>query len=163
MKLTPELKFIQEKLVLAAHPWLSLDEARKLELKADWCIVKANINRTWHIDDMSNWEIWTMIDGEYILLNDLHIAYIDWWNWLRDSSITEVVWLPPTLSRVLNYDDDWFYRSWFIYCYDSNMTNQRDKICKWKLLNDDWSDATLFDQSDETITAIAREMWYKSE
>lgn len=28
------------------------------------------------------------------------------------------------------------------------------ELCEWRLLNEDWSDATLFDQSEETQDAI---------
>lgn len=139
MKLKPELYYIQHRLVLAAHPWLSWVDALRIESKIDWCIKLYN-NRTQRREP---WEE------------------------------CEIVWLPPTLARVLNglgqnnfvevkYNKGGFIdvKYWDIQCLI--FLNFSDNWIEWKLLNDDWSEMTLFEQSNETISAIARELWYNS-
>lgn len=145
MNLTPELKFIQEKLVLAAHPWLSLEDALNIEIKNPHCLkiakmLKRYFNQYWEPqEELFEWN---------------RYDYTKW----------KIIWLPPSLPRVLNgLGDNYMYvPCWCIYSILAYALD-KDQLCDRKLLNDDWSDATLFDQSEEIITAIAREMWYKSE
>lgn len=58
-----------------------------------------------------------------------------------------------SLARVLTAlgDEYCMLHYWSIW----NKTNAYRKVCDWKLLNSDWTDATLFDQSEETQKAIA--------
>lgn len=82
----------------------------------------------------------------------------DWTIW--NNYIRAIIWHPITLARVLSVLDtsrkNWHiethqYKDWsfLIFTDKSNMP-----VCGRKLLNENWSDATLDDQSDETIQAI---------
>lgn len=79
---------------------------------------------------------------------------------LYDLMQWNIIWHPITLARVLSVLDtsrkNWHiethqYKDWsfLIFTDKSNMP-----VCGRKLLNENWSDATLDDQSDETIQAI---------
>lgn len=153
MKLTPELKFIQEKLVLAAHPWLSTRECKNIEREIQWCIA------------CEFWKIWD--DRKMYFIKERTQWSEIWWNnrrWLNLNFFDYIIWLPPTLSRVLNG-----LGNWFIY-YDKMLKERQidddmrfEQKCMRKLINEDWSDCTLFEQSEQTIKMIAEIMWYKSE
>lgn len=73
----------------------------------------------------------------------------------------KVIWHPVSLSRVLSkLDDCYIYYKWYITTsrYSSIEENSQDlvleEVCPRKLLKEDWSDAYLQDQSDETIQAL---------
>lgn len=79
----------------------------------------------------------------------------------------EQIWLPPTLSRVLTalWEDYWYNNhksmiyetSEIIQDLESNNFDiSINKICKRKLLKDDKTEATLFDQDEETQKTIAK-------
>ncbi len=75
----------------------------------------------------------------------------------------EIEWKHISLSRVLSFL--WLHSYCFFEWYicdtsDVNCSCQRCDYCCWigkiprKLLNEDWSDAYLQDQSDQTIQAL---------
>ena len=169
MKITPEISFIQDRLILAAHPWLSLEEAKKAELWY-WCAVNTSF---WWFDiifSVTEWYEWDPTKWCFILTpHEWDFSY----QITHPSAFNDIFWLPPCLARVLNgLSSDWFlylYFNWRIYIrYEDNIDwawNLLDKwydsqVCERIIINPDWSPATLFDQSPETISAIAKEMWF---
>lgn len=72
---------------------------------------------------------------------------------------------PISLSRVLTaLGESKSYSNWYILDRGRDwFCSYFKKVCKRKLLNEDWTDATLFDQSQETITAIWVLLWWKDE
>lgn len=82
----------------------------------------------------------------------IYSVSIDWW---EDSFV------PISLARVLStlwhryfyYDKMIFYRE-----YDEDW-EYSNNICLRKLLNEDWSDATLRDQTEETQEKVAESLW----
>lgn len=118
---------LQEAIMLACHPWFTIDQIKE---KQKYCNPKTKVN-------------WNFVE----------IAFIS---------------IPPTLSRILtalweNYIYwlgavyEAYYRSrdsyWLELDYDYFQIwkyKESNPIFLWKLLNDDWSDATLFDQTQET-------------
>lgn len=145
MKLTPELKFIQEKLVLAAHPWLSLEEALKMEIW-NWCLCYHKY--------LKNYQ--TIIE----VIDDKNLR-MKWYDLFTQPNEIEIIWLPPTLSRVLRALEQFKWVEEML-TYNFNFSSTSGERISRKLLNDDWSEMTLFEQSNETISAIARELWYNS-
>jgi len=165
MNLTPIQLYCQEKLILASHPWLSLEETKKKEFRFyPWC--KAVRRKNWYTTVLC-----TVISTRY----DMMSAYIHPYN-RRDYSpikisvkdIEQIIWLPPTLPRVLNalgsrykYAVGWIYH---ILTRDEDISwrsNVSNIICNRKLLNSDWTDATLRDQSEDTQRSIALLLWWK--
>lgn len=72
---------------------------------------------------------------------------------------------PPTLSRVLTAFGIEFY-FWNGIRHSEKISNNyenRKYICDRKLLNEDNTDCTLFDQSPETQRAMALLLWWKDE
>ena len=75
-----------------------------------------------------------------------------------------VIWHPVSLSRVLSaLGDDYYYRDDIckvevLSLYDENNELYDEPfdyyVCKRQLLKEDWSDAYLQDQSDETIQEL---------
>lgn len=79
-------------------------------------------------------------------------------------------WFPISLSRVLTALWECFYYDWNIYIeeFDTPLLSNasfltKKRICDRKLLNEDWTDCNLFQQSQDTITAIGVLLWYKDE
>lgn len=196
MIFTPELKFIQEKIITAAYPNIILGEAKQSYI----CYTKNDVYLMawifWFdpgqvIERMSEyWDIWVQLypsslslhwdiwvtSGVYRASPENDIYYIS------STSIDDLVnyqkivkkyrdlrKLLPSLSRVLKWlgEYDYIYRDWSIYelrpscSYEDDDRYRMDIICNRKLLRDDWSDATLFDQSSDIITEIAHEMMSK--
>ena len=68
---------------------------------------------------------------------------------------------PVTMQRVLiALWHRYFYYDKMIFCreYDDDW-EYSNNICLRKLLNEDWSDATLRDQSEETQNKVAELLW----
>lgn len=150
MNLSPMQLFCQNEIVKSAHPWLSLEEAKEVELKAKWCLVtvlfRVVLSRVSHV---------VMYDEEKY----------------RDKK-HDIIGLPPSLARVLNAlgEYNYCYYEWKIIDNEDAWCDcQRCKYCCWiwrihrKLLNEDWTDATLRDQSEETQESIALLLWWKDE
>lgn len=165
---------MQEAIMIAIH-W-DLEKSRKKEnmkwaLTSSWftMLEKDLIFVKW-------WYNWEDYDDDEIE----HISYLSYpltddnWNMVMDenwkikSVDEEIIWLPPTLSRVLtainkqrrNY---YYHPKWYIYVEQDldEYTNSKFgiistamELCEWRLLNEDWSDATLFDQSEATQDII---------
>lgn len=156
MNLSPMQLFYQEKILLALYPWLSIEEARENEFEKHWCIVKyynRNTEERWEGLKLYN-KIYTNWNFFYC---DIYkdILYIDW-----DGYRYSIIGLPPTLPRVLEALGDFrhIYYNWIIW-KTSNLGIARwttDWITKWKLLNEDKTDATLRDQGEQTQLAIAK-------
>ena len=81
---------------------------------------------------------------------------------LRDKKI-EVIWHPVSLARVLtalSYISAKVYLTQYEEGYKTKIeTEEWDKFYR-QLINEDKTDASLFDQSDETIEAIGKLLWY---
>lgn len=193
MQLTEEMKFIQNILVEKAHPWLSLEEAKQSELikwclyEMWWeihtmkssqhsIITPEKVSCVWltkFMDEINpvthkKFEFWDKFYSE--------ITYRHWYYWNKKlPRLVNIFWLPPTLSRVLNgLGDKYYYHPYYKYIYrecdidtiikwKNSIISTASEVCERYLLNEDWSDKTLFEQPEHIITAIAREMWYKSE
>lgn len=124
---------IQEAIMIAIHG--SLAQAKRNERSIVWCLYRCKRDKE-------------------ILRRHWNEAYW-WWVCNRDNYV--IIWLPPTLSRVAAaLSNTWCWYSisdWSIMTTDW-WWRTREYVCDWELLNEDWSDATLFDQSEETQDAI---------
>lgn len=132
--------FCQEKLILASHPWLSLEEAKKKESKKRWCLL---IFGTVIMD-------WFIVDNDGEVLYNVEI---------EDN---EIIWLPPSLPRVLNtLKWVWIfaYIWWCIEIYREEW--YWNTVYPRKLLNEDWTSCDLRQQSEETQNAIALLLGWK--
>jgi hypothetical protein len=139
MEFTNQDIIIQRKILLSVHKWCTIDEAREKEEKIIWCV------RIWKLG------IWTY-----------RWPWFWRWNWYnKDYSCSthckdEIVWLPPTLDRVLyvleqNEERSFFYSNWSIMKHDAYEWDI--VLCDWVLLKD-WVSQTLRDQSQETKDKI---------
>ena len=150
--------YCQNEIVKRAHPWLSLEEAKKKDLEAKWCISELFTN---------DW------DSVCEYLTDSKFSYLPIWTWpyknhwpLHKKIVEdyikkeqrEIAGIPPTLARVLNaLWDEYFFDNIILKKTDWDEDWQiidTDRICERKLLNEDWTDATLRDQSEETQEKI---------
>lgn len=158
------LHFIQDKILLAVHPWCTLNIAKKKDLKF-WCLVK------WGGVYLCKWQ---QMPNEVLQIEQDHESHYNWYQPFPVPRVTTdnyrdqpeyIIWLPPTLSRVLTaLWENRIYSRWNIcYIWRDWLTTYFTKICKRKLLNEDGTDATLFDQSEETQKAIAILFWRKDE
>lgn len=68
------------------------------------------------------------------------------WRWVKSDRIVTVN--PPTLIRTLTALGDYYW------LFDWRIIGQTKEICVRKLLNEDKSEASLFDQTPETQLAI---------
>ena len=149
MTITPMMQYIQDRILEAVH-WCTLEEAREKE-KVFWS----------YVYDEENWLMCILMKlTEY---TDVRLKNWDWWT-IKDDTVS-FTGLPPTLPRVLTaLGENRIYSRWNIcYIWRDWLTTYFTKICKRKLLNEDWTDATLFDQSQDTITAIWNLLWRKDE
>lgn len=146
MKLTKQQLFVQEKLILASHPWLSLEEAKEKEL---WygCILSTN---------------------EQYKREPVGTIKKIWWlnkpQECKDMSQYDIIWLPPTLARVLNALGGWWSLQYEHYPEQKHMIAQtatRTYITR-KLLNEDWTSCDLWEQSQETQESIALLLWWEN-
>lgn len=135
---------IQEAIMIAIH-W-DLEKARKIELLLKWS--KCFLNTYNEYATFIWWrKMITDCDKQLIRVFDP-----DLYNYT-------IIWLPPTLSRVLTTLGDDF-ESCFIVNHKDYKNWQwinifsEDHAIHWKLLNEDWSDSTLFDQSEKTQDAV---------
>jgi len=158
MTLTPQDLAVQEKILLAVHKWCTIEEAKYKESKLERCVLK-----------FSKWDGSGMQEGYYSIAS-LTYQMTDIHQWcyslfyvrsshreifkIHTNYWYKIVWLPPTLSRVLIAlgDSFWYWRSWYIVEFWKISHHSR---CWRKLLNDDWTDATLRDQSQETKEKVA--------
>ena len=126
---------IQEAIILACHPWLSLEEAKQKEL---WfsCMIKSNYSWIKNIQQVID----TSID-DFTVYTSLYP------NWFDSSYIVDIIWLPPEISRVLVALWNYSYYEWWI-CEDT--ADWLIRKCDRKLLNENWTSATLRDQSEAT-------------
>lgn len=137
------LQFIQEKILLSIYPWCSIEEAKKKESKIPWCKV---------IIKPHHYEV------EVIGFDRDTLEYIDdERDRFKEHHIIEILGLPPTLSRVLYcFGIEFYFWNGIRHAEKiSNNYENRTYICDRKLLNSEWTDATLFDQSEETQKVIA--------
>lgn len=147
--MTEKQKKLQESIMLACHTWLSLDEAKR----KDWDI---EIYKCSHCDwtgkskSITWWCFFCCIPYAF---RDHNLPKTKPWECVR------IIKKQPTLPRVLTALDNKnkYKDTWYIYrgvnqeiCYVEDFGDDITTICKRKLLNNDWSDATLFDQSQET-------------
>jgi len=125
----------QEAIMIAIHG--SIKEAREKEKDVTWCLkIARKLSRFANSFDKQD---------EVVVVNNYY--YTKW----------KIIWLPPTLDRVLYCL--WSIWLWSCFADWSIMTTNwgcriREYVCDWKLLNEDWSDTNLFDQSEETQDAI---------
>ncbi len=138
MTITPMMQYIQDRILEAVH-WCSLEEAREREKQIEWCLV-------------------TVCFTVWMSLVEHMVTYDEEKYW---DKVHKIIGLKPSLAKVLTalgdeyhrgkIKDHYWERIWIIH------TSQYwAVICsaRRKLLNEDKSEASLFDQSQETITAI---------
>ena len=161
--LTQQQLEMQEAILLAVHKWCTLEEARKKEIKHFGCIICYDYDIDYGKKKYLLEKIYSRIidrNEENVKDANLRRHYTDkeFRNW------NDVIWLPPTLSRVLTALDSINHATYVFFnqsiCplkFANNNVNDNIrlwKLCDRKLLNDDGADATLFDQSQETQDAI---------
>ena len=127
MQLTKQQLEMQEAILLAVHKWCTLEYAYSIECdhNDDWYRV------VWHVKCWRD----TIEEREYCSSNGHNIR-------------------PSTLSRVLTALGDEF-----IYWHNKIRVRSIDEFsfmvfCDRKLLNEDWSDCNLLQQSQETQDII---------
>lgn len=171
MTITPMLQFIQDRILEAVH-WCFLEEAREKELWKFWCFVKYYWD-SFRWDEVSNYQVIKKMDDDILFKNiwlsdDINNpSYRVTYHNFKETEIEsyEIIWLPPTLSRVLTalwpefYCWNWIWHAEKI----SNNYENRKYVCQRELINKDWTDATLFDQTPETQLAIGVLLWWKDE
>lgn len=152
MILTQLDKDIQEIIIQKIH-WLWLKQSREKELDLKWCIVigykNTECEKCYYTNSL-------MMDWDYIIFHPFNHEMYGRYDEkpIEFSSICpeHIIWLPPTLERVI-------YCLWFEYWVFGNYfcelkPNWFETICDWNLLNDDWTSATLRDQSELTKKTI---------
>lgn len=148
MTLTPIMLYCQLEILERLYPDLSLDEARNKE--SSYVIIE--------------WWYYKYSDHQ----NDYYYVYDSVFGWFSRSFDIDpektIIGLPPTLPRVLTALGggyiawDWHISIWeWDVCWNSRVNN----ICDRQLLNEDKTDATLFDQKESTILSVAKLLWYK--
>jgi hypothetical protein len=148
MTITPMMQYIQDRILEAVHPWLSIDEAQIEARYTKWCLYSYE----WWVLEY----LFTKVPNEYECFPVFYNKRKDRTeNWDGDYDYP-IIWLPPTLSRVLTTLWDEFYCwNWIWHAEKiSNNYENRKYVCQRKLLKDSWEDCNLFDQSQETITTI---------
>ena len=173
MNLTPKQQWIQEEILKRLYPWKSLEEAKQEELKF-WCKVT---NGEWDILSVIYSEETDNFNDDKKKRPKNIEAYIynikEQWNpranWRYATTYYafqkcieedwyEIIWLPPTLPRVMTaLWNDYRYQSGEIMWpagYDF-IVGER------KLLNDDNTECTLFDQPQDTQDSITALLWRK--
>lgn len=143
MKLNQSQIKIQEAIVLRLYEGCTIEQARGKEVLLNWCVVY-------------NWQ--ELVESKWLASKSWDNYHYVIWPWYASTcKNSDIIWLPPTLPRVLSaLGDRYLYGGWSINTYrDPKMKSSRDTvICYRKLLNDDKSDATLRDQSEDTQKAI---------
>lgn len=158
--------FVQEKILLAIHKWCTIEEARKKELPLFWCMVIDILHHFfWELTPEMMikiyWSEECVEDDGYTFLHYRWNPTVSaWLDNLLDVERFNIIWLPPTLPRILHtLGDMYLYRDDNIY-YINLQFHTDDFICKRKLLNEDWTDCDFFDQSEETKQKIWELLWY---
>lgn len=157
MKLTQQQLFVQEKILLAVH-WETIEEARAKEAKLRWCEIETRDNKVRNVSRYDE-ETWVYRDWNW-----------DWFDsgdfWIGQLSGREaVIWLPPTLPRVLTtLWVDYGWKEWYLHAivmYNVPINWEKAQFIQIprQLLNSDWTDATLRQQTEETQEAIAKLLW----
>ena len=170
MTITPMMQYIQDCILEAVH-WCSLEEAREKELWKFWCFVKYYWD-SFRWDEVSNYQVIKKMDDDILFKNiwlsdDINNpSYRVTYHNFKETEIEsyEIIGLPPTLPRVLTAleDEEPHYYSNISKIFIDRW-NATPIYIPRKLLNSDWTDATLFDQSQDTITAIWNLLWRKDE
>ena len=157
--------YMQEEILKRLYPWKSLEEVKQEELKF-WCKLWTDyaedqelywFTYMWYNEHKEEHHIMFNRTTEQIgNVKDLKDKWI----------IGDIIWLPPTLPRVLQA------LRWYLYIRDDlpkvrtlylSYADNQNREAERKILNEDMTDATLFDQSEETQKAIALLLWYKDE
>lgn len=144
-------EYIHNEIIKRIYIWTPLFEAKKLDL-TEWCIVRI-------------WNRWYKRVSEYHHITELCYAskklYIS--EHYRPDIIEvndyDIIWLPCSLSRVLEAlgkDRNYYWWIWKLYDW-------WDLYIKRKLLNDDNTDANLFQQTQDTQLQIALYLWRSGE
>jgi len=136
---------VQDKLIKAAQPKdKTLDQKKKF---VPGCIVIHHSTKRMHTAYS-----WNDCDDSFFLLED------GCWYGAEDFKI---IGLPPTLSRVLHA----FSKKDIRFSVSDNFINiyEIGYGVDWKFLNEDGTDATYFDQSEQTKKAIAMLLGWEKE
>ncbi len=134
MQLTTQQLELQEAILKRLYPWVSIEEIRKKENRDDAYI------KVWIFNSKSK-----TIRNEYFKVYEIERNLVS-----RDG----IIWLPPTLPRILTaLWDEYFYSCWCIEIYVwADTWDKRYPLhyIKRQLLNEDMTDRNLREQDQET-------------
>lgn len=143
---------MQEAILLAVHPWCTIEQAREKEL-VEWCMVDVK------------WWLWEKEWISKVIEYEREQCKIVWCKtrlttWIHFS----IIGLPPTLERTLVALGDVFWK-WHriirlenkIVCIHRERLMQNrnfEDLCDRKLINSDWTPCDLFQQDISTQDTI---------
>ncbi len=149
MKLTPKQIEMQEDILLKIYEWCTFEDAIEKEYESIW----QKFNWLYICSRTRNaWDCWTMSQ------DDFTEASCD------DELLFDNIFI--SLQKVLTtlnfswYNPSYWYLQWWIHEINERTNDNEttfkiwDYVCDRKLLNDNWTDATLRDQSEETQDII---------
>jgi len=149
MKLTPQQIEMQEAILLKIYEWCTLEDAIKKEYESIW----QKFNWLYICSRTRNaWNYWTMSQDDFT-----EASYDD--ELLFDNIFISLQKILTTLNFSW-YNPSYWYLQWWIYEINERTNDNEttfkiwDYVCDRKLLNDNWTDATLRDQSKETQDII---------
>jgi len=149
MKLTPQQIEMQEAILLKIYEWCTLEDAIKKEYESIW----QKFNWLYICSRTRNaWNYWTMSQDDFT-----EASYDD--ELLFDNISFSLQKILTTLNFSW-YNPSYWYLQWWIYEINERTNDNEttfkiwDYVCDRKLLNDNWTDATLRDQSKETQDII---------
>lgn len=161
MHLTEKQLAVQEKILLAVHEWRTIEEAKDKEFYSmPWCKVVRRKN-------LYTTVLCTVVRPRYNMLYSYILPYNSS-NYspirIAKKDIEYIIWLPPTLPRVLNALWDYYLdllNNWknISRVYVTIEEEDRREYFDRKLLNSDWSDCCIWEQSEETQNKVAELLW----
>ncbi len=136
---------VQEQILLSMHKWCNIEEAKRKDL-VFWCLYSETRNNTNNIYTCVVYR-----DGFIPQPN----KNLEWY-------VCNIIWLPPTLSRVIiALTDICCKKEGKRISYDTNelfFVDTRDE-CKTKICDRKIGDYNLREQSEDTQNKIAHFLW----
>ena len=154
MNLTNKQIQTQEAMLLLIHKTDDIEEAKRKELKL-WCLIMSWVY-VWKWGSMPNAVIVTNPDHNknqyWNQISPLPKCSQDNFSHLPDY----IIWLPPTLERVLHAlgRDNWRANSHICNFWGDTGEKDTKWICRRQLLKEDWTPASLRDQPLQTQDMI---------